>query len=173
MADPISNDMSEFGLDVFHKAEMLATMAANKIGEETQDGTQAIYVTMAAVGGTLKILAELISAGKEGDSVHGMANKESMLVAGLYAARTFIPWKRVDDHGVILDFNSRNFIASVEAACTIAGKDIKPYLNQHLLTTFGLAVQKSKQSTGYWDYVPDVGPQFDGMVEALTNLTRH
>lgn len=164
----------DMGNDVFNASERLCAIAAHNISElSPNNGSYGIYGALAAVGGALKTLAELISDGVDGETVHGQATKESMLVAALLAARTFVPWKNETGNGVVLDFSGRNLLASIEAANKLAGFDLCGSLNQHMLRAYRAGYEKDPKTLGYWDYVPDVGPQFDGMSESLKSFTRH
>ena len=166
---------SDLGNQIFNASEKIGLLATRDLCElNPNDGSYGIYGALAAVGGALKHLAELISDGKEGENINGMATKESMLVAALLAARTFIPWRQDEENnGVILDFSGRNLLASLEAASKVAGTDLCGSLNQHMLKAYRNGYAKREQTLGYWDYVPDVGPNFEGMNEALTSFTRH
>jgi hypothetical protein len=170
----MKQEASDLGNQIFNAAERLSCLAVRDICEiNPDDGTYGIYGALAAVGGTLKTLAELISDAAEGELIHGKATKESMLVAALLAARTFFPWKNDEANGVILDFSARNLFASIEAANKIADADLTGFLNQNMLESYRRGYEKRPQTLGYWDYVPDVGPQFEGMSEDLKNITRH
>lgn len=165
---------SDLGADIFHRAELFSTIASKQTGDlAPEDGSYGLYGALAAVGGALKTLAELISDGEEGKTVYGQATKESMLVAALLAARTFIPWKDKDSNGVLLDFSGRNFLAAVEAANKVNETDVWDKLNQHIVKAYREGYVTKNQTLGYWDYVPDIGPQFEGMSEAMTSLTKH
>ena len=165
---------SDMGNEIFNASERLAAISSHQISAlSPNDGSYGIYGALAAVGGALKTLAELISEGVEGETVHGQATKESMLVAALLAARTFIPWKNETGNGVVLDFCGRNLLASIEAANKLAGTDLCGSLNQSMLRAYRAGHEKNPQSLGYWDCVPDVGPQFEGMSESLKSFTRH
>jgi len=148
----------------FQAVEVLVQKVVIDVTEKegSHDGSHALFAAISCIGGGLKVLAELISADKNG-------NKETALAAALITARIMIPSK----DGVALDFTPRNVIAGIEAAGQVAGFDIKPYLVPRLVQTYQGFVTERGQSTGYWDDLKDVGPDFGDLAEGLRSVTRH
>jgi len=156
-------------IEGFGYAETLCQATTAKVQEIVpKDGTQILMGALAVAGGALKTLSELIAAGTDGDVITGKANKETALVAALLVARIAMPHKK----GLQVDFSPRNFTAAVKAAEKIAGKDLSKYLNKGMVDFFAKAVERD-MTLGYWDYLKDVGPEFDNFSGQITNFTKH
>jgi hypothetical protein len=155
----------------YHVGEQLARTTVDTVSQiEPLDGTHALFAAITTAGGPLKTLAEILAPGERGDDQNGKGNKELMLVAALVTARVMIP----NETGIKIDFSSRNVMAAIEVASKVAGYDIKPFVNRCLLDHYqGYLRQHEDLTMGYWDYLDNVGPDFDDFSEDISNFTRH
>jgi len=153
----------------FYEAEYLCRKTVHYVQQLDNNPAEVLMAAIAATGGALKTLAELIAAGSEGDNIEGKGNKENALVAALLVARVAIP----SEDGVSMLFDPRNFTAAVKAAELVAGRSLKPYLNKGMVDYYATLTEQKEMTTGYWDYLQDVGPTFSGFSQQMTNFTRH
>jgi hypothetical protein len=98
------------------------------------------------------------------------AGKETMLVDGLMTARMAIP----NNIGIDVSFSPRQVMAAIEAAKLISGnKNIEKFFDQNMVGVFREGCQERGLTYGYWDYLEDTGPSFDGMSANISSFTRH
>ena len=166
---PGTNDLC---IKAFQSAEALSMAIVSTVGGlDPNDGTHALVGAVAAVGGALKTLASLISEGEPGEDIADKATKESLLVAALIAARVMMPSPAIKG-GFVLDFSPRNVVAGIEAACKVAGENMRPFVNKYMLASYDAGIARDELTLGYWDYLRDVGPSFEGF-DGLVNYTKH
>lgn len=134
-----------------------ALTAADKI--DPGEGASKQLLAIMAIAAPLQFLAGSLAKAPEGkDRIAGI-NKETMLIAALIAGRCCVA------NGAIgqIDFSSRNVLAAIEAAAKITGTDMTKYCEPEMLKVYREGVADSdKTDLGYWSYLENVGPSFDG-----------
>lgn len=164
---PAAEAMCHSSFETTEKITLMTVQNVQKIVPE--DGTQALVAAISTAGGAVKVVADMIAAGEDGDDINGKARKETMLVAALLIARIMVPG---EGHCKI-HFSPAAFMASIEAAKRVVNQDLSSFLNNHMVEIYGKTSKALGETLGYWDHISDVGPQFEGFSEALTGFTKH
>lgn len=139
--------------------DMLSNALTVADGIEPGEGSSKMLLAVMALAAPLQFIAGAIAKTPEGKQKTDGINKETMLIAGLIAGRC------VQAAGEIgrIDFSSRNILAAIDAAAKVVGKDMSQYCDPDMIKTYkkGLA-EKGQEDLGYWSYLQDVGPSFEG-----------
>jgi hypothetical protein len=156
---------------VHHQVDAMVSAALFKIASGgIRDRTSAMYTALMAAVPAVTFVSRLIAEVPEGEDQSELCSKELVLVAALVLGRIAQPHK----DGTTVDFSSRNVLAAIEAASKIAGYDLRPLCQSQMIKTFSEGiVEENTPSLGYWDYLPEVGPSFDGFADNIVNFTRH
>ena len=163
-------EVEDFAKQSFSAAEVIGRGIAGRVQEmEPLDGSHAILALAAGAAGILRVLADMICVGRPGQDMTNKAGREAQLVAALLTARVFTPIEK----GCSVDYTPRNILAAIEAAGKLADKDLKPFINQHLIAAYSKFVEKEKLTLGYWDYLPEVGPDFSDLGDNLVNFVEY
>jgi len=161
--------VSTIGEAGYHLAEQSLSQTLFEVNRVSQDPTHLLYASILYAGASLRFISSLIANGDGREKQH-KANKETMLTAALMAARIIQP----KDDGIESDFSARNIVAAIELAKTISKReDFDSLFDQNMLKTYRETVHERGLSLGYWDYLEDVGPTFDGFDIALKSFTKH
>jgi hypothetical protein len=157
--------------DTFQKAEAdLIARLTEAYSISGDSATAMIYIASLHAAAGLNYLSRAMATGDTPEAKCANASKETMLVAGLMAARVSIP----NDVGVDVSFSPRQVIAAIEAAKLISGNnDIDKFLDSNMLECFREGCQQRNLTYGYWDYLEETGPSFDGMSASISSYTRH
>ena len=163
--------LGEVGEKTFQQAEVdlikRLTEANNVTGS---GGTGMLYIAALHAAAGLNYLARAMARGDTPEDKIRNACKETMLAAGLLAARIAIP----TGEGVHADFSPRNVIASIEAAKLVSSNPaIEEYFDPDMVEAFRGGCVERDLTYGYWDYLETVGPSFDGFGASISGYTKH
>lgn len=170
-------DVEELATRGYHTTELLLHKVLTAVNEKVpHECTHKLYAALLMAAAPLKYMATLIAHGENSEDKYEAAGKETMLVAALLTARVVFPSK--DGETIEVNFTPRNIIAAIQAAEKVAEKDLSPFLDMRMVEEYkGGAAQSGESTFGYWDYLHDVGPNFDNFGEDIskfaTNKTKH
>lgn len=161
----------------YSASETLLAGVLEKVGEAVKgEGTHKLFAAMMLAAAPLKYMATAIANGEEAEDKIKVAGKETMLIAALAVARCMIPVPGQFDQ-LVSNFTPRNFLAAVETASQIAGRDLKPMLDANMLAEYQRGCDEENLTLGYWDYIDDIVPNFDNFGEDIAkfakNFTEH
>lgn len=149
-------------------ASLCSTLQDLVQNQAQKDRTSALYTAVMAAAAPLAFISRLIAQPDEGeDNTAQITHKELPLIAGLILGRVI---QLQTDH-IKIDFNGRNILAAVEAASKVAGYDVKPFVQPQMIECYQSGmVEDGKDTLGYWDYLPQVTPDFNEFAKDLKDF---
>ena len=166
MNSPFPKATQELGQTVYNATDKIALAAlSHLLSQGVNDRTSAMYVSLMSAVPAVQFVSSLIGKERTRET-----SKELILVTALILGRMVQP----EGDGLRVDFTSRNVLAAVEAAKKLADNPaIAELLDPNMVESFTKSVEANNQTLGYWDYLEDVGPSFDGFGDNIGNFTHH
>jgi len=166
MSSSFPKATQDMGQKVYETTDQLTHAAlSHLLMDGVNDRTSAMYVSLMSAAPAVRFVSSLIGKERTRET-----SKELILVTALILGRMVQP----DGDGVRVDFTPRNVLAAVEAAKKLVDNPaIAELLDPNMVRSFTESVQEKGETLGYWDYLKDVGPSFDGFGDNIVNFTRH